>query len=520
MSVEADSATETPNNTAVTNLTSTDPLTWQLGSPDGSGARFVDAGDVFEVRFSAIVTAAPVGEPEVLTNRVKLAGTNTDGTVGNRRDDVGFSVAPAPAATVEKSATRTSDPAGPLADGAQVVAGDQVAYTVAVGNDGTAAAGNDEPIVGPDVWDVLPDGITCADVSAISDTGVCTDPGQPGQPSFDGNDTSSAVRWDLPESVTIAPGATYELGYTTTIPADASVSLTYTNTAAVASYGTGTKRQTVVQHRPADNIDNTTPADEVDAPAAQDTFTVVTPGLALTKTNVSAIDAPGNRGPPDNGQPSQAVIGEEVTYTITGTVPARTTVYDGGLTDALPAGLELLSSSVASSLDGGAFTPGAPGTFDSDTASLELPDPYTTDGTADRFEITVVARVTTVGSSTNGGTLTNTATFSATRGPGGSTVETRATSPVEVVEPAPTLAKTDDAAGDVSAQQAGGVHPDGRQPGREADPARRRPRRLRARGPRRGHAGRRGHRRAGRRHRRLRHGHDPHRVERRRPRRR
>ena len=51
-------------------------------------------------------------------------------------------------------------------------------YTVTVGNSGTAANGNNDPLVGPDVWDPLPTGITCAAISAISNGGVCTNPGR------------------------------------------------------------------------------------------------------------------------------------------------------------------------------------------------------------------------------------------------------------------------------------------------------------------------------------------------------
>lgn len=442
------SAELTSENTTASALVSTAPLTWNVGT-DGTDGRFVAPGGVFQVRFAVTVSdPAPGPGTEVLTNRVKLTGENTDGTVGSRRDEVDLAVAAAPPTTIEKSATRLTDPAGPLADGDIVRGDDQVEYALVLGNDGTADDGNDIAIVGPDVWDVLPAGITCADISEVSDSGSCTDPGDTGQPPFSAADTLSAVRWDLPDSVVIQPAAERSVTYVMTIPTAASVALTYTNTAAVASYGSRTNIGTVVQHRPADNVDTTTAPADVDAPAAADNFTVVTQSLELTKTNVTALDEAGNRGPPSGGDPAQAVIGEEITYTVTGTVPAHSTVYSALLTDSLPTGVELLDSEVASSTDGEPPGAGVPTgfTFDSSTAQLTFPAAYTNGSDVEHlFVVTIRARVTTAGANTHGTVRTNTATFSSLRGPDGDRVSSTATSEVQVVEPAPQIAKVDDA---------------------------------------------------------------------------
>lgn len=420
-------------------LVSTEPLRWEIGTTQG-GSRFVPAGGFFEVRIAATVTTpAPGPQPDITANLAKSAWQNTDGSSFGLRDQLDLSIQAPPPVTILKAATRDDDT--PLADGATVVADELLRYSVTVGNSGTEANENDEDILGPDVWDVLPAGVTCAEITAISDSGVCTDPGAAGHPTFAERATRSAIRWDLPDSVRIAPGETRELTYTLRVPTGASVDTTYTNTASVASFATETNRDTLAQHHPADNVDTTTPAEEIDVPAATDTFTVVTPPASVTKSNLTSVTEASNGA-------SDAVIGELVTYTVDATVPADTSVYSGVLADPLPAGLTFVSATAQRSVDDGATFGALPGTFtlDATNGTLTFPAAYATGPGQDHvFRVTIVARVANVGGNTHGTDLVNTATLTSLSGPAGTPLTPRrGSSTVTVVTPSPTLAKSDD----------------------------------------------------------------------------
>ncbi len=341
-------------------------LRWDIGTAQGS-SRYAEAGGFFEVRFSGIVTKpAPGPQPDITANLAKFSWQNTDGQVFGLRDQVDLTVAAAPPATIRKSATR--DVGTPMTSGASVVADEFLRYTVNVGNDGTAANKNAIDIVGPDVWDVLPPGVTCARITVISDSGVCTDPGDATHPDFATRTTRSAVRWNLPDSVRIAPGATKQLTYRLQMPTDASVDTSYTNSASVASYASENNLGGLAQHYPASNVDTTVTAAQVDAPAATDTFTVVVPPVAVTKSAVTSITEANNGA-------LTAVVGELVTYTIDVKVPANTNVYEGVLTDTLPTGLTFVSAAGERSTDNGATFAALPGGLHSllDQRHVDLP---------------------------------------------------------------------------------------------------------------------------------------------------
>ncbi len=424
-------------------LAATEPLSWEIGTTQGS-ARYSPPGSHFDVRFSAIVTkAAPPPEPDVTGNLAKFSWQNTDDQAFGLRDKLELGIAPAPPVTLKKGAARVTALATPLADGASVVADEVLEYSLTLGNAGTAANENDEPILGPDVWDVLPAGVSCAEVSAatISDGGACTDPADPGHPTFALRDTRSAVRWNLPDSVSIDPGAVKVLTYRLTVPSGASVSTTYTNTASVASFATASNIETIAQHHPAGNVDTTVTDDLIDAPAATDTFTVVTPSALLAKSHVTSITEAGN-GVQD------AVVGELVTYTIAATIPSHTSVYDAVLRDPIPTGLTFVSATGALSTDGGTTFAALPAAFglDAGDGTLTFPSAYANGSGSDHVaRVTVVARLANVGANTHGTDLVNTARFTSRSAVGGSDLTpVTAESTVTVVTPDPGLTKTDD----------------------------------------------------------------------------
>ncbi|MFZ2501925.1 MAG: isopeptide-forming domain-containing fimbrial protein [Nocardioides sp.] len=420
-------------------LATTDPLRWDIGTVRGT-ARFAAPRSFFEVRFSAIITSSPVGVTETTANLGKFAWQSSTGRSLGLRDKVDFKIAPPPPATIVKTAARIATPTTPLADNALVLANEQLRYTLTVGNTGTAAVGNNVPIAGPDVWDVLPAGITCAAITAISDGGVCTNPGAAGHPTFALRTTRSAVRWNLPDTVLINPGATRALTYDLTIPATVSVTTTFRNDASVASYGSVTNINTVSQHYPATNVDTTVTATMIDAPVATDPAIVITPNARTTKTATTSVTEAGNN------LATQATIGELVTYTITVAVPSRTSVYDGVLTDPLPAGLTYVSSTADFSTDNGATYGALPAGFTlGATGTLTFPPTYQNATLVDHLaRVTLTARVNTATTNVQGTTLPNTASFNSKTAVGGTALPVRnATASVGVVVPLPSLTKVD-----------------------------------------------------------------------------
>lgn len=378
-----------------------DPV-WTLGATQPDGTRIVGPHQVFQVRFAAIVdTPAPGTTAASYENLGKLEAQNSNGTVGAFRSEAAFRVDPAPAVSIQKGVQSVNgQPAGgnpPNVDHQQVAEGDQVVFRVDVSNPAASAV----PVHTVKTWDVLAAGITCADVSTISDGGTCTNPGDPGQPSFTGNTTHSAIVWNRPASEVIAPGASVTYTYAVTIPDGQSVDTDLVDTASVRSFDADTNVPGTTTYFPKNNVDTTVPVADQDAPAASDPSDVFIAPVQITKTVQSAINEAGNSGGPPPGPSTQATIGEQVTYTATVTLPAHATVYDGKLADPMPTGITLLSATAAG-LPAGS-------TFDPATGNVTLPTPL--DNTTDTpivITVTIVARVSTDASNKAGITRTNT----------------------------------------------------------------------------------------------------------------
>ncbi|CAM3545434.1 hypothetical protein [Nocardioides zeicaulis] len=448
LSYEAGSATPTPANTVAADLSAVgNVLTWQVGAAR-SGGRYVDAGAVFEYILSGTVTDPAVGpQPDVTGNLAKLRYESTDGSVFALRDRVDLSFAAAPPIGVAKTASRVSGTTPvpqALADNAAVRGGDTVEYTVTATNNGGAATRNAVDVVGPDVWDVLPAGIVCADVSAVSDAGECRNPSDAGYPvPRSGLQTRSVVRWDLPDSVVVAPGASRALTFQVLYRPETSVSTTYTNTAAVSTYRSPSNQGVLVDHAPRTNIARDVTV--TDAAPAEGTHRLATPNASVAKTLTSPSDGP-------NNGTNQATAGETVRYTYRVDVPRGTTVYAGRLGDALPAGVTLVAgspswtyypdaASAAVDVQPSGFALASDGT-------LTFPSTWTNATATDqRFAVTLDVLVA---DGTHSATRTNTARFDSTLGAGGSAITARtATASFTLVVPQPTLTKTDDDADDV-----------------------------------------------------------------------
>ncbi len=451
-----------------------DNPTWRVGYPAGADT-VVPVGTVLRIRFSVIVDhAADTTDVDITDNLMKMRSTSSTGKVVSYRDAVPFGIAPAPPVPVVKGVAsvngdnRNAPPApiNPPATGLddQVVAeGDVVTFRVDVTNGSVGSDPASFSIRGLQVWDVLPAGISCAQISAISavstapgaPVGTCTNPGDPLQPTFSLNATRSAIVWNFRTGVAgdpdgISPGSTRTLTYTMLVPTPSSVAARYDNTAYVRSFDAFTNLTDVTAtYFPSNNVDTTVDPADYDGEPSEDVSSVVLPNATFTKSRISTSVVE------QNNTLAQAVNGELVTYLVRLDVPARTSIFNGSITDALPASLSFVSSALSYFPDAASVTTAAPPagvTFTAGTGALSLGNPYTNStATTQRFEITVVGRVTP---STGAGGKTNTAIFRRTPLLANvNPITTNRTASVTVIVPNPLIDKTSDAGTEVRAGQ-------------------------------------------------------------------
>jgi uncharacterized repeat protein (TIGR01451 family)/fimbrial isopeptide formation D2 family protein len=463
LSYEAGSAVVQPGSAAYVQqpASPTSYVQWLLGS--GSNPRVVRKGSVFNVRFSAIVgpTPAQTSNPSTVLkdNLAKFRYTNTAGKAQSLRDSVPVPLAPPPLIGITKgvssivsgidgSTTVIDGGTPPGVDGSIVRGGDRVTFRIDPRNLAQVGAVNGVPILAPDIWDVLPAGITCSAIVAgsISAGGTCYDPG-PTRPNVAGDTTSSVIRWQLPDTYVMTPQQYgTALTYTMQVPAVVSVSTIFTNTAAVAAYKTRTNVGTAspAVHNPANNINADTPAASQDVPAdnTRDTSYVQVPAATITKTAATGVTETGNTA-------AQATIGETVTYTITVTVPKHTTVlgasmreYNQSTLDALPTYLVLAGTPTATR-NGTGDLGGV--TLNTATGALVFPATYTNSDAVDHvFVVTLPTRVSNASTTApvHGGTITNTARFTSYTSTGATIGPWDASSATGIVEPARSLTKS------------------------------------------------------------------------------
>ena len=305
--------------------------------------RFVPRGAIFEVVLSAIV-GAPAGGPGTRPDRepgeVRLRHVHRHRLAARRGRRAR---SPHLRRSRSSRASRTSTAARPTRP-TPTTSRCAAATSSRSGSTSTTTAlpANDNAVdvLSPDVWDVLPIGITCADISAISDGGACTDPGDPTQPTFSGSGTHSAIRWQLRADSGARAGSLAHADLCDDDPG-------------------GRERQHVVpEHRGRAVLRDRDqpPRRHRRAPAAgqrrhldrparlgrpaglRTTPRCTRPSVSLDKTNLTDITEP-------NNGPNQAVVGETLTYTLQLRVPAHTSVFNGVLTDPMPTGITYLSSS-------------------------------------------------------------------------------------------------------------------------------------------------------------------------------
>jgi uncharacterized repeat protein (TIGR01451 family) len=413
----------------------------------------VPKGSVFNVVLSATVTKPePVTTNPTTTLRDNLAKfryTNTANRSQSLRDSIAVPLAPPPPIGITKgvqsiNGTQVSGGGSPGGvDGSTVRGGDQVGFRVDPRNLATSGAVNGVTILAPDVWDVLPAGIKCADISLISNGGTCVD--RPGPPNVDGDTTSSVVRWTLTSAYAVAPGSYGSpLTYTMTIPSLVSVSTVFTNTAAVSSYQTQTNvgGASTAVHNPANNISADVPAADEDVPEARDTSYVQVPAATIAKAFDTSVVETGNTN-------AQATIGEAVTYRITVTIPARTTVlngvmteYNNGTVNALPTNL-VLAGTPSATFNGGALPGGV--SLNTTTGALSFGTSYTNATAVDQvFVVTLPTRVSNASTTApvHGNSITNNARFTSLTSTGATIGPWAASTSTGIVEPGRGITKS------------------------------------------------------------------------------
>lgn len=437
--------------------TPTQYITWNLGT---GSPRAVPKGTLVQLAVSALVTTpapADLTSPTTLEreNLAKFRFTNTAGQSDSLRASVRVPMGPPPPIGVTKGVRAVNGvglDTGMVpgnVDDVVIRAGDLVTFRVDLQNLSRPGGADEDAILAPLVWDVLPAGITCAAISAISDGGACYDAGAPGRPHLaSGDSTSSVLAWQLPAAASLDPQEYRSLTYDMAIPPDVSVSTVFVNTASVVSYETSTNIDDAgttprATHHPEDNVSaDVDPATE-DVPPAHDSSDLVrTPDAAVTKLGITDITETGNAA-------GQAVVGETLTYTVGVRVPARTSVYNARLVDPLPAGVVFVGPASAGYSATGSSPASSPlpagVTLDPATGALLFGTSYANTSDSEQlFEVRIPARIGTDAGNVHGTVLTNTATFTSdTAATGGTAIPPRNdSSSVTVVAPQPALTKS------------------------------------------------------------------------------
>ena len=411
-------------------------LSWPL---DDSGG-FVGEGQVLELVFQVeLERLATQSDGDLLDNLMKAVFINTAGTSFPLRDARPFELAQ-PEVTLLKGVRDVNNGPvnGPNVDGVSVVGGDDVTYRIDIDNDGSVAAQNAQ------VWDELPPQFTCAMVSNIDPAGTC-------------NAVENRIEWT---GIAIPVGGiATPLTYDVAIPDGLSPTDSLENHAGVRQYESpsGSGPYTTI---PSENIDPTQDPN-ANAGPADDTSDVVIEDVNVAKSRTTAVtETPGNAA-------GDATIGEQITYTVTTTIPEGSTLTGANtrLTDNFGA-RHVLVGSPSATLDTDAGGAGAPvalptagltlGTTGS-TITIDFPDPYANPAGSgdDVLVLTFVARPADAyttnwaqGNATQR-TLPNTATFSWLDSGGGAQTDSASTN-TTIVEPLVSLTKSNNAGAVVS----------------------------------------------------------------------
>ena len=458
------------------------PVQWAFGTPSGATPRYTkQIGSKFHVIIATRVTDDPNlnNNYDITANLLKATGQDTnDNAVSLRASDT-FMVAEPELQLVKgivdikRGAPLASISGYPKAapaagnDGHTGVQNDVVTYQLNVPNVGPQFldANNKPKLMGNTsdqitdafsvtIWDKLPAGLTCSEVSSLPATATL---------AVRSGGTALAVAPSV--TLTSAPvcaadiikftadhipaGYQLQYKYDLKIRDDAPAGKNYYNIAGVRDYndlgskGAAPGAAGSAVYYPANNIDATVKA--TNSPQAIDDANITIPSASITKTRSTSI------AESNNAATDQATIGEHVLYTVTFTVPAHTSIYDGVVSDTLPGNVKYVVSSAVGAVVS-AKPAAAPAWVIADVGNgwkLSMPTSYQNADDVDHvFKVTFDSIVLDSASNTHSVIFANKATLKWNDKVGGTALGNKSASVnTTVVEPAPSIAKSHSPAG-------------------------------------------------------------------------
>lgn len=387
-------------------------LLWTLPSTYAASA------SAFEHRVATRLQLPPGGTDGMLVeNRFRASLANAAGELQPLRDTADVQLRMPVLSLAERIVAVGGTPITATAS-RTVRGGEVISYRLRVSN----AGGRDAEQL--EAWDRLPGGLTCADVVAISTAGACA---------------GDVLRWGASPTVgpTVPAGGSADLTFDVLVPTTVEVGQSLVTTSGVRQYQSATNSGGAFTYVPATNIDPSLSASEnVPAVASTATLTGATP--TITETRATSLTEAGNSA-------TSATVGETVSYTVSGTVPAGLTVRELALTDVLDTRHTYVSGTLQQTA-GPAMTLGMAGS----TITLSLPTSYTAPtGSDTTFTFTFDTLVADVTGNTRGGpSLTNQALLRYTpHGTANGGTQTQLSAPqmiTAIVEPALSLTKVSD----------------------------------------------------------------------------
>lgn len=377
-----------PNNTVVatpeTGEAAGGVIKWTI-----NGGEAVEAEKVFEFLFKTeMLTSASAFPQDITGNLMKFSYANTEGETFPLRERAEVE-RQEPELSLEKSIVEVggkSVPKTPVGGRSTASAGggEKVRYELDLENAGNLGAEEAE------VWDVLPEGISCEAVTLPAQTAP--------QAAECVKDT---IKWT---GVAVPIGALTTLTYEVMVPTEVAPGHAFVNHAGVTRFKSPTNTGEKFEYVPAENINpeltktNTGPLlDEAE---------LTTTAATLQKSAITETQQPGNGS-------TQATIGELVDYTVTSKIPANSKLYGTPvLKDELPTNLAKVGEAAAE-LDGGSLPAGVTLEQLADGAEVKFGGPYpeTVSAQGHTLVLTFKARVRNVAANVRGVTINNQASF-------------------------------------------------------------------------------------------------------------
>jgi len=372
---------------------------------------------------------------ELQGNLMKFANVNTPGASFSYRAEADFALQ-FPQLSLTKDVVALNGSAFGPASTATVKGGDKAEFALTVVNAGELEAINTE------VWDNLPSGLQCGEISAISNGGSCAS----------GRITWGDTGLGQPAVAVAGKGQTV-LHFTVTVPTTINPATSLEDHAGVVEYHSSTNTGGEYTYVPAEDIDVAIGL-EANVPAANAHAKLETEAATLEKTHTSSVIETGNKA-------AEASIGELVTFEVSATLPKGTAFGgEGRITDpGIPtARLTYEKGSAEALVDGSA----APAEFKVEEVSgspvLVLPENYTAPtASARKITLRFRARVANVSENNAAGSATeksipNTGEIAWTNPiTGAQTLEAK--DAVPLVEPAISITESNNSGGKVHGTQ-------------------------------------------------------------------